>query len=189
MFGRPSTSSPTFGGSLAADAAALERSETSGSDPVLPSSFRVGRGGSGQHCRPAGSRGGHEVAAWLRSPRPAVGCDMRHAAIEFRSEHYLTIDGKRRQLRRSAVRAYRTGDGRVCAAAYEFSAPPRCVLKLLGCAPTREAIESALGKWDAVAFETEAYQHSCVVAAMRTPEQWAQHPHATRLPRFPSSRS
>ena len=32
------------------------------------------------------------------------------------------------------------------------------VLKLLGCAPTREAIEAALSKWDAVAFETEAYR-------------------------------
>ena len=59
------------------------------------------------------------------------------------------------------------------------------VLKLLGCAPTRAAIEEALKNWDAVAFETAAYEHGCVVSAMRSPEEWARHPHAAAIASAP----
>ena len=100
---------------------------------------------------------------------------MRHAAVEFRSEHYLTINGEAPANHYDPLfRAYGTGDGGFVRLHMNFPHHRDAVLKLLGCAPTREAIESALGKWDAVAFETEAYRRGCVVAAMRTPEQWAQ---------------
>ena len=111
---------------------------------------------------------------------------MRHAALEFRSEHYLTINGEAPASYSDPLfRAYRTGDGGFVRLHMNFPHHRDAVLKLLGCAPTREAIESALGKWDAVAFETEAYQHGCVVAAMRTPEEWAQHPHAAAMAAMP----
>ena len=114
---------------------------------------------------------------------------MRHAAIEFRSEHHLTINGEApANYGDPLFRAYRTGDGGFVRLHMNFPHHRDAVLKLLDCAPTREAIESALGKWDAVAFETEAYQHGCVVAAMRTPEQWAQHPHAAAIAAMPPVR-
>jgi crotonobetainyl-CoA:carnitine CoA-transferase CaiB-like acyl-CoA transferase len=59
------------------------------------------------------------------------------------------------------------------------------VLKFLGCAPTRPAIEAALKNWEAFAFETEAYRHGCVVAAVRSPDEWASHPQAAAIASVP----
>ena len=115
---------------------------------------------------------------------------MRHAAIEFRSEHYLTIDGKALEgFGDPLFGAYRTGDGRFVRLHMNFPHHRENVLKFLGCAPTRAAIEEALKSWEAVAFETEAYEHGCVVAAMRSPDEWAQHPQAARSRRRRSCRS
>src|SRR6185436_3638811 len=45
--------------------------------------------------------------------------------------------------------------------------------------------EAALKRWQAIAFETEACQRGCVVAAMRSPEEWAQHPQAAAVAAVP----
>ncbi len=167
-----------------ADAAALEDLKLSGSDPVLPSSFRVGA--AAQASIAAAALAAAELRHGAGAPRQRVSVDMRHAAIEFRSEHYLTINGEApANYGDPLFRAYRAGDGGFVRLHMNFPHHRDAVLKLLDCAPTRGAIESALGKWDAVAFETAAYQHSCVVAAMRTPEQWAQHPHAAAIAAVP----
>ena len=112
---------------------------------------------------------------------------MRHAAIEFRSEHYLTIDGSCADvLWRSAVRRLPHRRRTFRAAAHDFSAPPgkRPRVPRLR-ADARRPSRQALQKWEAVAFETEAYQHGCVVAAMRSPDEWARHPHAAAVAAMP----
>src|SRR5262249_46792552 len=45
--------------------------------------------------------------------------------------------------------------------------------------------EAALKHWEAIAFETEAYRHGCVVAAMRSPDEWATHPQAGAVAAVP----
>src|SRR5262249_34279552 len=74
------------------DAAALANVTLSGADPALPSSFRVGT--AAQATIAAAGLAAAEV--WrLRTGRPQrVSVDMRHAAIEFRSERYMRLDGK-----------------------------------------------------------------------------------------------
>jgi hypothetical protein len=42
-----------------------------------------------------------------------------------------------------------------------------------------------LSRWEAVAFETEAYRRGGVVAAMRSPEEWAAHPQAAAIAAVP----
>ena len=84
---------------------------------------------------------------------------MRHAAVEFRSEQYLTIDGGApASIGDPLFGAYRTGDGRFVRLHMNFPHHRDNVLKFLGCAPTRAAIEAALKNWEAIAFETEAYR-------------------------------
>lgn len=170
-----------------ADASALDYLELSGSDPALPSSFRVGT--AAQASIAAAALAAAELRYCAGASRQHVSVDMRHAAAEFRSEHYLTINGEApANYGDPLFRAYRTGDGGFVRLHMNFPHHRDAVLKLLGCAPAREAIENALGKWDAVAFETEAYQHGCVVAAMRTPEEWAKHPHAAAIAATPAVR-
>jgi hypothetical protein len=111
---------------------------------------------------------------------------MRHAALEFRSEHYLTIDGTAPATYLNPLFGiYRVGDGGFVRLHMNFPHHRENVVKLLGCAPTPASVEEALKTWNAVAFETEAYQHGCVVAAMRSPEEWAAHPQAAALAAMP----
>jgi crotonobetainyl-CoA:carnitine CoA-transferase CaiB-like acyl-CoA transferase len=163
-----------------ADASALGHLSLSGSDPVLPSSFRIGA--AAQASIAAVALAAAELRHRAGAPRQQVRVDMRHAATEFGSEQILTIDGKApAAFGNPLFGAYRTGDGRFVRLHMNFPHHRENVLKFLGCAPTRASIEEALKNWDAISFETEAYQHGCVVAATRSPDEWANHPQADAM--------
>jgi len=169
------------------DAAALAHLKLSGREPALPSSFRIGAAAQ------AGIAAVGLAAAELRhragAPRQEVAVDMRHAAAEFRSEHYLRIDGKAPTAYGDPLFGiYRAGDGRHVRLHMNFPHHRDAVTALLGCAPTREAILDALENWEALEFETAAYQHGCVVAALRSPQEWASHPQAAAVAAMPAVR-
>jgi CoA transferase family III len=167
-----------------ADASALRHLSLSGSDPALPSSFRIGA--AAQASIAAVGLAAAELRDHAGAPRQRVSVDMRHAAAEFRSEHYLTIDGKAPEgFADPLFGAYRTGDGRFVRLHMNFPHHRDNVLKFLGCAPTRAAIEEALKNWEAVPFEAEAYQYGCVVAAMRSPDEWTKHQQAGAIASAP----
>jgi CoA-transferase family III len=169
------------------DAAALDHLHLSGSEPALPSSFRIGA--AAQASIAAAGLAAAELRHRAGAPRQQVAVDMRHAAIEFRSEHYLTIDGEApKNYGNPLFRIYPAGDGGFVRLHMNFAHHRDNVLKLLGCAPTPEAIEQALRKWRVFAFETEAYQNGCVVAALRSPDEWAKHPHAAAVATMPAVR-
>jgi CoA-transferase family III len=166
------------------DAAALDHLKLTGSDPVLPSSFRIGA--AAQASIAAAGLAVAELRHSAGSPRQEVGADMRHAGIEFRSEHYLTIDGNAPATYLNPLFGlYRARDGGFVRLHMNFPHHRESVIRLLGCAPTRASVEEALKQWEAIAFETEAYRHGCVVAAMRSPEEWAEHPHAAAVAAMP----
>src|SRR5712672_3050072 len=73
-------------------AEALSRLRLTGAEPVLPSSFAVGT--AAQASIAASALAAAEL--WhLRCGRyQLVTVDMRHAAIEFRSERYFRVDGQ-----------------------------------------------------------------------------------------------
>ncbi|HJZ43065.1 MAG TPA: CoA transferase, partial [Hyphomicrobiaceae bacterium] len=68
------------------DPAALEAVTLTGSDPALPSSFRVGT--AAQVTIAAAGLAAAEIWRQRTGRGQAVSVDMRHAAIEFRSERY-----------------------------------------------------------------------------------------------------
>jgi len=167
------------------EASALDDLKLTGAEPALPSSFRVGA--AAQASIAAVGLAAAELRHRAGAARQAVTVDMRHAAIEFRSEHYLTVGGEAPATMFDPLfGAYRTGDGRFVRLHMNFPHHRENVLKFLGCAPTRASIEAALGKWQAVAFEAEAYQRGCVVAAMRSPAEWAAHPQAAAVAAMPA---
>lgn len=166
------------------DAAALDYLRFAGSDPVLPSSFALGTAAQGSIA--AVGLAAAELRHCAGAERQTVSVDMRHAAVEFRSEQYLMIDNSApSSIYDPLFGIYRTGDGRFVRLHMNFPHHRDNVLKLLGCAPTRASIERALRKWDALAFETEAYQQGCVVAAMRSPDEWARHLQAAAVAAVP----
>src|SRR5438876_9486200 len=90
---------------------ALSHVRLTGTEPVLPSSFLVGT--AAQASIAAAALAADEL--WrLRSGRSQrVVIDMRHAAIECRSERYLRVAGRPTpDLWDKIAGTYRCGDGR-----------------------------------------------------------------------------
>src|SRR6202044_2526482 len=93
------------------DAAALDDLRFSGAEPVLPSSFAVGT--AAQATIAASALAAAELWRLRSGRRQHVSVDMRHAAIEFRSERYLRINGEPYQEYHDDLAGlYRCGDGR-----------------------------------------------------------------------------
>jgi crotonobetainyl-CoA:carnitine CoA-transferase CaiB-like acyl-CoA transferase len=164
-------------------AAVLDQLDLTGSEPALPSSFRVGA--AAQATIAAAGLAAAEI--WRRRSGAAqrVGVDMRHAAVEFRSEHYVSVVGGTAGARWSPIAgAYRTADGWVRLHT-NFPHHRDGILHLLGCGESREAVAAVLATRRAEAFETEATAAGLCVAAMRDFATWDAHPQARALAPLP----
>ncbi len=171
-----------------ADPNALINLRLTGEEPALPSSFRVGA--LAQATIAATGLAAAEI--WRRAPgsgRPSA-VDMRHAAIEFRSERYMRIDGKPPGPAWDKIAGiYATGDGRKVRLHTNFPHHRDGILKLLGCAYEREAVQAALMQWEAEKFETAAAEAGLVATMMRSPAEWAAHPQGQAVAACRCSRS
>jgi crotonobetainyl-CoA:carnitine CoA-transferase CaiB-like acyl-CoA transferase len=167
-----------------ADERALDRVTFGGTEPVLPSSFAVGT--AAQTSIAGASLAAAEL--WrLRAGKPQrVAVDMRHAAVECRSERYLRVDGKpARDLWDAIAGTYRCGDGRWVRLHTNLPHHRDGTLKLLNCAHDRASVQAALDKWEAVALETAAAEAGLVITAMRSFAEWDAHPQGEALARLP----
>src|SRR5689334_426326 len=91
------------------DDAALHDIGFTGAEPVLPSSFAVGT--AAQATVGAAALAAAELWRLRCGRRQRVTVDMRAAAIEFRSERYLRVDGKVPDEYHDAIAGlYRCGD-------------------------------------------------------------------------------
>ncbi|WER45068.1 CoA transferase [Cupriavidus sp. WKF15] len=165
-------------------AEALGHLDLSGADPVLPSSFAIGAAAQASLAASALAA----AALWQqRTGRwQQVGVGMRHAITEFRSERYLRVDGgPAPELWDKIAGVYRCGDGRWVRLHTNFPHHRDGVLRLLGCAHDKAAVQAALAKWEAEAFEATASDAGLVVAAMRSFEEWDRHPQAQALRGLP----
>src|SRR5438552_539715 len=101
---------------------------------------------------------------------------MHNAAIEFRSERYMRVNGAPpEELWDKIAGLYRCGDGRWVRLHTNFPHHRDGVLKLLGCEYSREAVLRALDGWQAEAFETAAAAAGLVVTATRSFAEWDAH--------------
>ena len=156
------------------DPAALERVQLSGADPALPSSFRIGT--LAQATIAATALAATEIWRQRAKRTQTVAVDMRHAAIEFRSERYMRIDGKPPGPAWDKIAGiYATGDGRKVRLHTNFQHHRDGILKLLDCAYEREAVQAALMRWVGEKFETAAAEAKLVATLMRSPAEWAAH--------------
>jgi crotonobetainyl-CoA:carnitine CoA-transferase CaiB-like acyl-CoA transferase len=125
---------------------------------------------------------------WRRRTGRAQGVsvDMRHAAIEFRSERYMRLDGKPPGPAWDKIAGvYRTGDGRHVRLHTNFPHHRDGMLKLLGCAYEREAVQAALLEWQAEPFETAAAEAGLVATMLRSPAEWTAHPQGRAVAALP----
>jgi crotonobetainyl-CoA:carnitine CoA-transferase CaiB-like acyl-CoA transferase len=122
--------------------------ELPGTAPVLPSSFAVDA--AAQATIAAAALAANELWRLRTGRRQGVSVDMRSAAIEFRSEHYVRIDGKPPSEYHDPIAGlYRCGDGRWVRLHTNLPHHRDGVLALLGCSHDRAAVQRALDQWSA----------------------------------------
>jgi crotonobetainyl-CoA:carnitine CoA-transferase CaiB-like acyl-CoA transferase len=166
------------------DDAALNDIAFTGAEPVLPSSFAVGT--AAQATIGAAALAAAELWRRRSGRRQQVRVDMRSAAIEFRSERYLRVNGKVPDEYHDVIAGlYRCGDGRWVR--LHTNLPHHCsgLLKLLGCAHDRAAVARALEGWRAEDLEDAAAAAGLVVTACRSFAEWDAHPQGRALAQLP----
>ncbi|WP_338698476.1 CoA transferase [Bradyrhizobium sp. 26S5] len=163
---------------------ALDAVRLTGSEPQLPSSFRVAA--AAQAPIAAAGLGAAEIWKARCGERQEVAVDMRHAVVECRSERYLRVDDKPPPPAWDKIAGvYRVKDGRFVRLHTNFPHHRDAVCKVLGCNAERDDVQAALMQWDGEAFETAAYAAGGVVALMRSHDEWSATPHAKELAKLP----
>src|SRR5262245_29937443 len=115
------------------DPAALGGVALTGADPALASSFRVGT--VAQATIAAAGLAAAEVWRQRTGRAQRISVDMRQAAVEFRSERYMRLDGKPPGPAWDKIAGvYRTGDDRRVRLHTNFPHHRDGILTLLGCA-------------------------------------------------------
>src|ERR1700761_2115332 len=166
------------------DLAALDDVTLTGEEPQLPSSFRVGA--SAQASIAAAGLAAAQIWKLRSGQSQNVAVDMRHAVVECHSERYLRVDGKPPGPTWDAIAGvYKTGDGRFVRLHTNFPHHRDAVCKVLNCKAERDEMQAALMRWDGEAFEAAAYAGGCVVALMRSHDEWQALPHAKALAELP----
>src|SRR5271170_1326334 len=166
------------------DNAALNDVSLTGSEPVLPSSFATGT--AAQATIAASALAAGEVWRLRTGRRQRVSVDMRSAAIEFRSERYLRVDGKTPDEYHDPIFGlYRCGDGRWVR--LHTNLPHHCsgLLALLGCEHDRKAVQRTLEGWKAERLEDAAAEAGLVVTACRSFAEWDAHPQGQAIAKLP----
>ena len=163
---------------------ALSHLRLTGAEPVLPSSFAIGT--AAQASIGASALAAAELWHLRCGRRQLVTVDMRHAAIEFRSERYFRVDGRAPgEVWDKIAGIYRCGDGRWVRLHTNFPHHRDGVLALLACDYDKAAVQQALLNWRAEEFEEVAAQARLVVTAKRSFEEWDHHPQGVAVAALP----
>ena len=153
---------------------ALDAVTLTGGEPALPSSFAVGT--AAQASVAAAALAAAELWRLRSGRRQRVTVAMRDAAIEFRSERYLRVDGDGGKDPWDRIAGlYRCGDGRWVRLHTNFPHHRDGMLKLLGCDYSREAVQRALDARQGEAFETAAAEAGLVATMTRSFAEWDAH--------------
>ena len=164
--------------------APLDRLTLTGREPVQPSSFRVDALAQAAVATQGLAACALHEARGGGAQRVAV--DIRAAAADFVSERLLRIEGgPAPELWDAIAGLYSCADGRFVRLHTNFAHHRAGVVRLLGCADTREAVAAALKSWRAEDFESAATQAGLVVAMARRVEEWDAHPQAAALAQLP----
>ena len=154
------------------DPTALRSVSLPGTDPGLPSVYRVGA--LAQATIAASGLAAAEYRRLRTGRRQHVTVEMRRALASFRSERYLRIDdGPPPALRDPVMGFYATRDGRWIQLHTNFPHHLEGVLKVLGCANDRAAVAEAIRGWDGATLDQTLADAGLCAALIRTPGEWA----------------
>ncbi len=154
-------------------------------EPALPSSFCIGT--AAQASIAASALMAAEIHHLRSGEGQAVAVDMRDAAILFRSERYLSLNGVPLPETVDAIFGlFQCGDGRWVRLHTNFPHHRDGVLRVLGGIPhNREAVSKALQAWKAPDFEEACAEAGLVVTMSRSFAEWDAHPQGQAVANIP----
>ncbi|KAF8503218.1 CoA-transferase family III [Hysterangium stoloniferum] len=150
-------------------------------DTALPSSFRLGVAAQASVAL-AGLSAAY-VHFLNTGEMQHVTVDARHAALEF-SESYYTINGTVPGGAWDDIAGiYATKDQTFVRIHTNFPHHRRGILSILQLSPnaSRDAVAQELLKWNSKVFEDEAAQNGMCATAMRSFDEWKNHPQAQAI--------
>jgi crotonobetainyl-CoA:carnitine CoA-transferase CaiB-like acyl-CoA transferase len=157
---------------------------TGGTDPILPTPFRIGVAGAAALA----ATGLAAMDLWQQRTgrRQSIGVDVRQATASLRSGHYLKVgDGNVSSERNSIMGFYPTRDGRWSYIHANFPNHRAAALEVLGCEESREAVTRAVAAWDADNLEEAIIAAKGAGGMVRTGAEWASHPQAAAIAALP----
>ncbi|TDN68643.1 CoA transferase [Paraburkholderia sp. BL10I2N1] len=153
------------------DLAALDAVSIEGSDPALPSVYRVGTLAASTIA--ATALAAAECFRLRTGRRQRVDVAVRRALVAFRSERYLRVnEGPAPELRSPVTGFYATRDGRWIQLHTNFQHHLDGVLRVLGCANDPAAVAAAIRGWDGATLDQTLADAGLCAALIRAPHEW-----------------
>jgi len=157
---------------------------TGGTDPVLPTPFRIGAAGAAALA--ATGLAAADLWEVRTGRRQEVAVDLRQAVASLRSGHYLQVNGaKVRSERNPVMGMYPAKNGRWSYIHANFPNHRAAALRVLGCEENREAVRQAVAQWDALELEEAIIAAGGAGGMVRNMADWAQHPQAAAIASLP----
>ncbi|MBV9836155.1 MAG: CoA transferase [Alphaproteobacteria bacterium] len=163
---------------------AADAAFTGGTDPVLPTPFRIGAAGAATVAAAALAA----AALWeaRTGRRQQVNVDLRQAAASLRSGTYMKLgDGELPHRRNAIMGCYPTKDGRWSYLHCNFPNHRAAALGVLGVAEDREAVARAVTRWNAADLEEAIIAAKGAGGMVRSQAEWSSHPQAIAIASLP----
>ncbi|MCH8279780.1 MAG: CoA transferase, partial [Chloroflexi bacterium] len=157
---------------------------TGGTDPILPTPFRIGETSSAA----LGAIGLAISDLWeLRTgSRQEIAVDTRQATASLRSGRYMKMDEAPVSTERNTVMGvYPAKNGRWSYLHCNFPNHRAAALSVLGVPEDREAVSKAVEQWDALELEEAIIAANGAGGMVRTMEEWAHHPQGAAIASLP----
>ncbi|MGD9884910.1 MAG: CoA transferase, partial [Reyranella sp.] len=163
---------------------AADATFTGGTDPILPTPFRIGAAGAATVAAAALAA----AALWdMRTGRrQTVSVDLRQATASLRSGTYMKLgDGELPHRRNAIMGCYPAKDGRWSYLHCNFPNHRAAALGVLGVAEDREAVARAVARWNAEELEEAIIAAKGAGGMVRSRAEWSGHPQAIALASLP----
>jgi len=166
------------------DPAALADIHFTNPDAQLPSVFAVGTLAASTIA--AQALAAAELWRLRGGRRQPVQVDARRALAMFRSERYLSVDGRPPvEIRNPLTGFFQAGDGRWVQLHANFPHHRDGILRILQRDDSREAAAAAIAKWKAAELDARLAEAGMCAALIRSPDEWRAHPQAVALADLP----
>jgi crotonobetainyl-CoA:carnitine CoA-transferase CaiB-like acyl-CoA transferase len=157
---------------------------TGGTDPVLPTPFRIGQAGAASLAATGLAAG--ELWRTRTGRQQHISVDLRRATASLRSGQYLLIGGNRAAPSRNPIMgAYPARNGRWSYIHANFPNHRAAALGVLGAAEDRDAVARAVAQWDAADLEDAIIAAGGAGGMVRTQAEWAAHEQAAAVAALP----